>query len=336
MMLVSFSEMDTEFLFTKTDGSRGLLDLGTISLNPDHVLAVFPSYDYRVRITTMNDKVQIMSPAYGDHIQAKVACDRVLHAWAVAKNPSLFNHIPHQATSAFTFGNDTSTRLFTPIQEQAQPTSHHDSSKVMFDIGVWVPFSRDPSSDLLHSSAALSSDQVRHVVSSVMPKRLTTNPMSHPIHPPSPLLSADQCRDLVKYIEGTAPQQEDNHSDFQQTISIDQLRQQIGKDSFTDAAKVFGEAVDEIKLRRVSAGTSNVQDEHCIAFHLDHNRKTMSVALNNPDDYQGGRIVYALPSGEILRPTVTAGRATIHDCSLVHGVTRLSAGTRYHLFFLSH
>jgi len=70
-----------------------------------------------------------------------------------------------------------------------------------------------------------------------------------------------------------------------------------------------------------------------INFHLDHSPKTMQVALNDEGEYEGGRLVYVTEAGLEL-PLRKVGSATLHDNSVAHGVSELTAGVRYGLFFL--
>jgi predicted 2-oxoglutarate/Fe(II)-dependent dioxygenase YbiX len=87
--------------------------------------------------------------------------------------------------------------------------------------------------------------------------------------------------------------------------------------------------VDAIKLRRVQASGTH---HGCIDFHLDCAQQTMQIALNNEDEYVGGRLVFANGKG-LHRLSRLAGAVTVHDNKVVHGVTALRAGVRYGLFF---
>ena len=59
----------------------------------------------------------------------------------------------------------------------------------------------------------------------------------------------------------------------------------------------------------------------------------MQLALNGDDEYSGGRIVFASNDGFYV-PSRPAGTITVHDDTIVHGVTKMEAGVRYGLFFL--
>jgi hypothetical protein len=85
----------------------------------------------------------------------------------------------------------------------------------------------------------------------------------------------------------------------------------------------------KVWLRRTEAAPGQV-----VAFHRDVSRRTLQVPLSDPAEYDGGRLVFATATGDLLATPRTAGSATLHDCSVVHGVTELTRGTRYALFLL--
>eukprot|EP00798_Chlamydomonas_sp_ICE-L_P003938 gene3937-14015_t len=59
------------------------------------------------------------------------------------------------------------------------------------------------------------------------------------------------------------------------------------------------------------------------------------VALNSPDDYTGGDLVFLLPhTASALVPSRSPGSTTVQDNSVVHRVTRMQAGVRYSLFLM--
>ena len=58
------------------------------------------------------------------------------------------------------------------------------------------------------------------------------------------------------------------------------------------------------------------------------------VALNGDGDYEGGRLVYLTGNGVFRTPPRPAGTTTIHNCGIVHGVTKMGWGVRYGLFLL--
>jgi predicted 2-oxoglutarate/Fe(II)-dependent dioxygenase YbiX len=60
----------------------------------------------------------------------------------------------------------------------------------------------------------------------------------------------------------------------------------------------------------------------------------MQVPLNEPSEYDSGRLIFALPNGSLLWPEREVGSATLHNNGVVHGVTEITRGVRYGLFFL--
>lgn len=100
-------------------------------------------------------------------------------------------------------------------------------------------------------------------------------------------------------------------------------------------AALFAEPFNEIKLRRTASRDELAAgDGQCIASHLDHAERTMQVPLNDPSDYDGGNLVFAMTNGELQRFPRTPGTATVHDNGVVHGVSELRRGVRYALFML--
>lgn len=83
----------------------------------------------------------------------------------------------------------------------------------------------------------------------------------------------------------------------------------------------------EIRLRRVQARGRSIE------FHLDHSECTFQIPLNGDHEYQGGRLVFLTKAG-VCCPLRPASSATAHDCSVVHGVTQMTAGVRYGLYFI--
>jgi hypothetical protein len=93
----------------------------------------------------------------------------------------------------------------------------------------------------------------------------------------------------------------------------------------------FGSSIDRLKLRRVEASAK----ADVINFHLDVSSRTMGIALNSDTEYEGSHLVYATAEAGLVQPRRTAGCATIHDCTIPHGVTPLVSGVRYGLFLLT-
>ena len=80
---------------------------------------------------------------------------------------------------------------------------------------------------------------------------------------------------------------------------------------------------------RMTRGPSNA----CINFHCDggHATGTVQIALNEPDEYKGGRLLFFVRNRliEVHRP---AGSISQHPAKVLHAVTALTQGTRKSLF----
>ena len=48
----------------------------------------------------------------------------------------------------------------------------------------------------------------------------------------------------------------------------------------------------------------------------------------------GGRLIFATSDGVLLTPQRSVGTATLHNCTVVHGVSAHTKGVRYGLFFI--
>ena len=159
-------------------------------------------------------------------------------------------------------------------------------------------------------------------------------------HLPEPFaaLDAASCAALVQHLDECFAASKQSHVDADESIggdlkitlpSTDSLSKLIGAaavDALASRFPIVGEAT-EVKLRRCSA------IGQCINFHTDHSLRTMQVPLTDDGDYDGGRLVYATKEG-LVTPRRPAGSATTHDNRIVHGVTTLTRGVRYGLFFL--
>ena len=101
----------------------------------------------------------------------------------------------------------------------------------------------------------------------------------------------------------------------------------IGEESFNQLETLFGQTYDEILIRRCQA------HGQFIKFHTDVSKRTLQVALNGDDEYEGGRLVFAT-NGALIAPERPEGTVTIHQNDIAHGVSLLESGIRYGLFFL--
>ena len=142
-------------------------------------------------------------------------------------------------------------------------------------------------------------------------------------------VSAAQCQRLVAALEGerkAAGAVAD--VDFRLPLTSVELSALLGAKSFARLLALFGGRADEIVVRRMAAAG------RCIPFHTDSSLRVMQVPLNDDSTYGGGRLVFVAPGGRLVAPPRPAGSATIHDNQIVHGVTTMTHGVRYGLYFL--
>ena len=81
----------------------------------------------------------------------------------------------------------------------------------------------------------------------------------------------------------------------------------------------------EVFIRRFSDGT-----RPWFNFHFDDAQLTVNIALSDDDDHEGGRLL-AVVDGRVQQCKRSAGTATVHASTLLHGVTRMTSGERYSL-----
>lgn len=101
----------------------------------------------------------------------------------------------------------------------------------------------------------------------------------------------------------------------------------IGENEWKKLEYIFNKPNYKIILRRVS-----VKDK-IIPFHLDEAIGSLQLCLNNPEEYEGARLVY-IDSDKIVVPKRNKGNVTIHDNKTIHGVSPLKNGVRCSLFML--
>ena len=101
----------------------------------------------------------------------------------------------------------------------------------------------------------------------------------------------------------------------------------IGEHAFKLVEDCFCDAYSEIIIRRCQA------HGRFINFHTDVSLKTLQLSLNDDSEYVGGRLIYAT-QGKLAVPKRAKGTVTVHDNTIVHGVTQLESGVRYGLFLL--
>jgi hypothetical protein len=199
------------------------------------------------------------------------------------------------------------------------------------DIGTFAAHRASPGRDFL----AASGRNHRPCPPATEIKRLlASQPHASPtasfISLQGPVLPLTACRKLVAHLDQhTAASTTD---DLKVTLTEAELANLVGRLVVDGLKKTMpaGMAQDftTIKLRRCTAVGQ------CINFHTDVSHRTMQVALTDESTYVGGALVFANAEG-LHFPLRPAGSATVHDKTVVHGVTELVHGVRYGLFFLA-
>jgi hypothetical protein len=186
------------------------------------------------------------------------------------------------------------------------------------DIGHWTELPR--SEPIMRCEDGLSVNEVKEIIEDVR-KRKGREGESNPFRCGETLISGSMCKKLCNRVPLSI------ESDLQIELSLPELQSIIGFKFLMNVLSRFHPGnVDVVKLRRVR-GT-----KEAIPFHLDFASKTMQIVLN--DDYQGRKLSYLTEDGKTWIPERRVGSFTIHDDSIVHGVTEISQGERISLFLL--
>lgn len=188
------------------------------------------------------------------------------------------------------------------------------------DIGTWDVHADSTGIEILRGQPPSASDA--HAII----KALSATPKQFVSLPERDLLGAPARGALMRLADSKHTQ---GQEDLQVVLSLGELEDMVGKEAVASLVAIFDGRVDQVKIRRVEASG----ERHVINFHTDFSLRTMQVALNGEEEYDGGRVVYATEEG-IMQPPRPAGSAIIHDNSIPHGVSEMVRGTRYGLFFL--
>jgi len=177
----------------------------------------------------------------------------------------------------------------------------------------------------------IGAEEVKEIIAKVKASRSVSLPTKNMrTFSDEKFLNSDECRVLCEYIESQCAiglnSDGKEKDDFQLTLPRAQLEKIIGGSRVEQLMNFFGATNPLIKLRRVTSVGK------CINFHTDFSLRTMQVPLN--ENFIGGELVFLTEDGEIVKPQRPSGSATIHDCSIVHGVTCFRSGVRYALFLL--
>jgi len=139
------------------------------------------------------------------------------------------------------------------------------------------------------------------------------------------VLDENQCASLIQYVDSRV-NETNSKDDFALSIPESELMLLLGTTKVQQLKDMMSAAEVQVMFRRVRAIGAGIQ------FHLDLAvHKRMQIVLNDDREYVGGRLIYATPDG-LVCPTRSAGFASVHDATVVHGVSVFNMGTRYSLF----
>ncbi len=160
-----------------------------------------------------------------------------------------------------------------------------------------------------------------------------------------PVLSNQQCQLLRQYVDehitSIVPDSVDDHPEYQVNLSPQLLHQLLGADTTQKLVKLpkrlddsyvpdDPDTADKKHQLSIFLRMYSPQTRPYIAFHSDICRYTCVVALNDSREYDGGRFVMIADNRLQIAPW-QAGKALLHAGNLIHGVSKLTQGTRYSL-----
>lgn len=188
----------------------------------------------------------------------------------------------------------------------------------MVDIGHFGTHEGAPGIDYLQSTLP---DDIQSA--STLIESLGASLDSGFIHLDEELVTSQERSSLISYTESHF----DGSPDFKLYLSKSELIGLIGEGRVEELSQRMEDDFSDIVLRRVE------DHGNAINFHTDYARRTMQIILSDESDYSGCDLVFATGQG-FQQPRRKAGTATIHDYTVLHGVTEMKSGVRYSLFFL--
>ncbi len=156
------------------------------------------------------------------------------------------------------------------------------------------------------------------------------------------VLNDEQCailrNHICNHITSVVPDSVDDLPEYQVNINSEQLTELLDENTTNKLLNLPKYLHQQTKLR---TGHEKLQlnmflrmysptTRSYIAFHSDICRYTSVIALNNQDDFHGGRFVMLADNQLQFIPWQT-GKALLHSGNLIHGVSRLTKGVRYSL-----
>ena len=219
----------------------------------------------------------------------------------------------HDRASTSEVYNMTSMRLANVVK-----VGFRLSISELTDIGHFGLHEQIPGTNYLHSELPNGIESATDLI-----QALGASMTSGYIHVEDELLNSGERMRLIEHVDACF----DGSPDFKHYLSESDLVTLIGQEKFDLLVGNMENDFSDIVLRRVE------DHGHSINFHTDYSRKTMQIMLSDQDQYEGCELVFVTSNG-FEKPTRMPGQATIHDNSILHGVTEMKSGVRHSLFFL--
>jgi len=230
---------------------------------------------------------------------------------------------------------NSTQQVFDTIESIVIVRNSEDTGLELTDIGHFDKHFQTSGIEYLQNDfenlTSISYEKVNFIIQQVKEKKgISLLEKETPILYYNSLLSRTECELLIQYIENQGKvRNKEVINDFQFEIEKEELIRLLGSTRVNYLTKIFESSIFHIKFRRVK------EQNKCINFHLDYAIKTLQISLNDDNEYIGGKLIFALEKKGFYSPKRHAGFGSIHDHTIVHGVSTLVSGTRYGLFFLA-
>jgi hypothetical protein len=209
------------------------------------------------------------------------------------------------------------------FMQMAEKITVGDTECLIMDIGVFGEHTGEPGVDFLSASALQSgllpnTGEANRIILA-LGAELEHAETPFVVRVPSgaeAVLWTKARQALICFMDHSHQKSEVPDHDLKIDLTQQQLQQLIGVPLVQQLVRYFPRKISKIKLRRCAA------HGQCINPHLDHALCTMQVALNDDTEYDGGRLVCITREGFHF-PRRPAGTVTIHDNTVVHGVTQM-------------
>lgn len=160
----------------------------------------------------------------------------------------------------------------------------------------------------------------------------------------TPALTPQECAKVRKFVRqqivNDGIDNVDGCPDWQVNISekkLEKILGKAGKDRLWNVPSMLENGRQPQEFDRVGIFIRMYQrgTRPWMPFHRDGNQWTVNVALNDDDEYVGGRLL-ALHNRELQVLERQEGDATCHQGSIFHAVSAITEGTRYSMILFFH